>query len=226
MDGIELVVFDLAGTTIEDRGQVPSTFVTVLRSHGIDIAEEALRAARGASKREVIYRFVKERFPGTQSDVLARTDQICDEFRAHLAQKYMDGGIHALPGAVETFAWLHKHAVKVAVNTGFDRSITETILGALGWEKGMIDAIVCSSDVPQGRPAPYMIFRAMEAARVITVRQVACVGDTVLDLQAGWNAAVQWNIGVLSGAHSKDRLEQVPHTHLLPSVAALSSLWE
>jgi phosphonatase-like hydrolase len=195
MDSIELVVFDLAGTTIEDRGQVPETFTTVLRSHGIDVTDEALCAARGASKREVIYRFVKEQFLGAQSDILARTDQLCDEFRAHLTRKYTDGGISAVPGAVDTFTWLHTHGVKTAVNTGFDRVITETILAALGWEKGTIDGIVCSSDVPQGHPAPYMIFRAMEATGVISVRRVACVGDKVLDLQAGWNAAVQWNLG-------------------------------
>lgn len=226
MDSIELVVFDLAGTTIEDRGQVPETFTTVLRAHGIDVTDEALRAARGASKREVIFRFVKEQFPGVQSDVFARTDQIYDEFRELLARKYTDGRIGAVPGAVDTFTWLHKHGVKAAVNTGFDRAITETILGALGWGKGTVDAVVCSNDVPQGRPAPYMIFRAMEATGVISVHRVACVGDTVLDLQAGWNAAVYWNIGVLSGAHGKDQLEQVAHTHILPSVASLSSLWE
>jgi len=96
----------------------------------------------------------------------------------------------------------------------------------VGWEKDAADAVVCGDDVSQGRPAPYLIYRAMEATGVISVRRVANVGDTVLDLQAGWNAAVQWNIGVLSGAHTKEQLVREPHTHLLPSVAALLSLWD
>jgi len=81
-------------------------------------------------------------------------------------------------------------------------------------------------DVSQGRPAPYLIFRAMEATGVLDVHRVANVGDTVLDLQAGWNAGVRWNIGVLSGAHTEERLRPMPHTRLLRSVAALLSLLE
>lgn len=37
MESIALVVFDMAGTTIEDAGQVPEAFQTVLRAHGIEI---------------------------------------------------------------------------------------------------------------------------------------------------------------------------------------------
>jgi len=70
-----------------------------------------------------------------------------------------------------------------------------------------------------------MIFRAMEATGTIGVHQVATVGDTRLDLDAGHNAGVRWNIGVLSGAHDRQRLEQAPHTHLMPSIAGLGELW-
>ena len=59
-----------------------------------------------------------------------------------------------------------------------------------------------------------------------SVHRVANRGDTVMDLQAGWNAAVRWNIGVLSGAHTKEQLEKAPHTHLIPSVATLPVLWK
>ena len=58
MKDIALVVFDMAGTTIEDSGQVPEAFTTVLRKHGIEIDDEALRAVRGASKRDAIRHFV------------------------------------------------------------------------------------------------------------------------------------------------------------------------
>ena len=226
MDDIKLVIFDLAGTTIEDTGQVPETFTTVLRGHGIEVTGEALRAVRGASKREAIRRFVERQYPGEELEIAARAERIFAEFREHLATQYQRGGVGAVPGAADTFARLHKLGIKVALNTGFDRAITELVLRAVGWEKDTADAVVCGDDVSQGRPAPYLIYRAMEATGVISVRRVANVGDTVLDLQAGWNAAVQWNIGVLSGAHTKEQLVRGPHTHLLPSVAALLSLWD
>jgi len=48
----------------------------------------------------------------------------------------------------------------------------------------------------------------------------------MLDLQAGHNAGLRWNIGVLSGAHSRVQLQAQPHTHLLASVAELPAIWE
>ncbi len=50
--------------------------------------------------------------------------------------------------------------------------------------------------------------------------------EQLLDLQAGQNAGVLYNIGVLSGAQAKEQLEREPHTHLLSSVATLPALWE
>lgn len=64
----------------------------------------------------------------------------------------------------------------------------------------------------------------MEATGVSDVRQVMTVGDTVLDLQAGYNAGVGLNVGVLSGAHQRAQLEQQPHSHLIASVAELDRL--
>lgn len=93
------------------------------------------------------------------------------------------------------------------------------LLAALGWEAGTVDAVICGDDVPQGRPAPYMIFRCMEATGALSVGRVANVGDTVLDLRAGYNAGVRLNVGVLTGAHGRDLLAAEPHTHLLASVA-------
>jgi phosphonatase-like hydrolase len=94
------------------------------------------------------------------------------------------------------------------------------------WDGDLINAVVCVDDVAQGRPAPYLIFRAMEISAVTSVHQVANVGDTALDLQAGQNAGVRYNLGVLSGAHTKEQLEREPHTHLLSSVAMLPALWK
>ena len=66
----------------------------------------------------------------------------------------------------------------------------------------------------------------MEAVGASDVHRVAVVGDTNLDLWAGYHAGVRWNIGVLSGAHDGAVMQAAPHSHLLASVADLSSLWE
>ena len=104
--------------------------------------------------------------------------------------------------------------IGIALNTGFDRDLTETIIRALRWST-LADVVVTGDDVERGRPAPDLIRRAMVLSGVDDPARVANVGDTSLDLQAGDNAGVGLNIGVWSGAHPKARLLLAPHTHLV-----------
>ncbi len=218
MKDIALAIFDMAGTTIEDSGQVPAAFTTVLKQHGITITDDALRAVRGASKRDAIRHFVSAHH---NEGIDALTDKIFNDFRDYLGGLFKSGGVKPIAGAASTFEWLRARGIKIALNTGFDRMTTDLIVEAVGWKTGVADAIVCGDDVAQGRPAPYLIFRSMELTGVTSVHQVMCAGDTVLDLQAGRNAGARYVVGVLSGAHRKEQLEREPHTHLIASVAAL-----
>jgi phosphoglycolate phosphatase-like HAD superfamily hydrolase len=54
--------------------------------------------------------------------------------------------------------------------------------------------------------------------------KVVNVGDTPLDLQAGTAAGCGMVIGVLTGMHTRERLETKPHTQLLNSIADLAQL--
>lgn len=215
---ITLAVLDMAGTTVRDAGQVPQAFTSALAAHGVTVTPQAINGLRGASKRLAILSLLPE-----SADREVRAGRVYDTFVEHLARAFADG-VEPVPGAAETIAGLRGRGVRVALNTGFDRETTNLLLDALGWRRGMVDAVVCGDEVAQGRPAPYMIFRCMEATGVTDVRSVANAGDTVLDLLAGHNAGVALNIGVLSGAHGRDQMLAQPHTHLLDSVAGLAEL--
>ncbi len=221
MDELELVVFDMAGTTVEDRGQVPAAFVAALASQGIAVTSEQIKGVRGSSKREALRQFIPVGPAQAQ-----RADDAYATFQSHLAHLYTTEGVRAIAGAPDVFRFLRERGVRVALNTGFDRGMTELLLTALGWNDGLVDGVVCGDDVAQGRPAPYLIFRAMERTGATDVHKVANVGDTTLDLLAGHHAGVGWNIGVLSGAHSRQMMEAMPHTHLLASVVELMGLWK
>jgi phosphonatase-like hydrolase len=225
MRAIDLVVFDMAGTTVEDGGQVGDAFRGALAERGMALDDEALRAWRGASKREVLRHFVEEQFGRDDADNDRRIELAYAAFRRHLERNYAERGVRAVAGAEGTFAWLRERGIGVALTTGFYRQVTEIILRALGWQPGgIIDVSVCSDEVARGRPAPYMIFRAMEATGVVDVRRVIKVGDTALDLQAGTNAGVRGVVGVLSGSQTVDQLGRVTHTHLVSSVADFPAL--
>ena len=210
-----LVVFDLAGTTVQDGGEVAAAFTGALEAEGVAVSEAALARVRGASKREAIRGFFADGAAGER-----RADAAYEGFRERL-RAGLSRGARPVDGAREAFDGLRAAGIRVALNTGFDREITGLVLESLGWRDGVADAVVCGDDVSAGRPAPYMIFRAMELTRTASVHQVASVGDTALDLLAGHHAGVRWNIGVLSGAHDAARLAEAPHTHLAASVAAL-----
>lgn len=218
---VELVVMDMAGTTVRDGGEVPAAFRSALAAHGVAVTDDELAGVRGASKREVIRTLVTRHQPDALPPLI---DEVYAEFRAALAERY-GAGVRAVEGAEEVFDWLRRRGVRIALNTGFDRSITGLLLDALGWREGVVDAVICGDEVREGRPAPYLIFRAMEATGAASVHRVMNVGDTELDLRAGWNAGVGWNVGVVSGGHARERLERAPHTHLIQSVASLPGLW-
>jgi phosphonatase-like hydrolase len=220
MAELDLVIFDMAGTTVEDGGQVPAAFAAALAEQGVTVSAAEMNAVRGASKRQAVLELTP---PGP--DRAERAAATYTAFKQHLARRFAEG-VRAVPGAAGMFAWLRERGIKIALNTGFDRDITELLLAALGWDERVVDAVVCGDDVPQGRPAPYLIFRCLERTGATSVHRVAAVGDTVLDLQAGHNAGLRWNIGVLSGAHSREQLQAQPHTHLIASVAELPAIWE
>ena len=218
MRGLDLVVFDMAGTTVRDDGQVPTAFAAALAEYGVIAGPDIIRSVRGASKRDAIRTLLPA---GANKDELAELAYA--SFRTHLARGYANTA-QSVPGAADVFAWLRSRGIQVALNTGFDRDTAQMLLAALGWETGVVDAVVCGDEVPRGRPAPDMIFRCMEATGTASANRVANVGDTALDLQAGHRAGVRFNIGVLSGAHGRDVLVREPHTQLLPSVAGLPAL--
>ena len=117
------------------------------------------------------------------------------------------------------------------MTTGFGRDIAEPLLASLGWTTGSIgstdstvDAVVCGDEVAEGRPAPYLVFRAMERTGTGSVDEVLVGGDTVVDLRAGTNAGARVVLGVTTGKLSFADLEVERHTHLLDSVAGIPAL--
>lgn len=218
---IRLIVLDIGGTIIEDRGDVPETLRSAMANHGVTATPADINEWRGASKREIIRHFVDRQNtpPGTDREKLSTA--IYQDFSARLSEIYR--GVPPIAGAEDAIRSLRQSGYLLATNTGFDREITLPILHRLGWEK-YFAAIVCSDDVAQGRPAPFMLFHAMEAARVNNVAEVMAVGDTPLDLQAGNNAGLRGVVGVLSGVSRAEQLNREPHTHILESVANLPDL--
>jgi phosphonatase-like hydrolase len=216
---LKLVVLDIGGTLIGDHGEVPEAMLGAFARHGITVTPAEFSEWRGAAKRGMVQHFVEQRGPQTGRPALI--EAIYGEFTATAAKAYAN--VQPVPGAEDALKELQAMKLLLATTTGFDRALTTQVLSHLGWQHYFV-ASITSDDVVDGRPAPYMLFRAMEAAHVNETAQVIAVGDTPLDLQAANNGGMGASIGVFSGAATEDRLRKERNSAVLPSVAALPDL--
>src|SRR5438105_1509362 len=132
---IDLVVFDMAGTTVHDDGLVLECFVGAAEAVGLRVSREELNDRMGLSKLEVFDELTKRQFGrGREKEAAEMRDQGYDAFRRVLEGAYEHGGVSAVPGAACVFEWLAKRGVKRALNTGFYRRVTEIIVDKLGWK--------------------------------------------------------------------------------------------
>jgi phosphonatase-like hydrolase len=215
---LKLVVLDIGGTLIGDHGEVPDAMLGAFSRHGITVTPQEFSEWRGASKRGMVQHFVAQR-GGAGGQALI--DAIYADFTTTVSKAYQN--VQPIPGAETAIKELQAMKLLLATTTGFDRPLTTAVLSHLGWQHYFV-ASITSDDVIDGRPAPYMLFRAMEAAHVNETAQVMAVGDTPLDLQAANNGGMGAAIGVFSGAATEDRLRKERNSGVLPSVAALPDL--
>ena len=220
---ITLAALDMAGTTIDDGGAVYAALRrTVTEQTGAEVGEELMARWTGTDKRAALAGLLTELTGPVADDEL---DRRYAEFHDQLLAGYRSEPPVPLPGVTEAFERLRGAGVRVALQTGYDAEIAGTILDGIGWRVGdQVDAVITSDQVPASRPAPYLIFRAMEATGVHDLAEVAVAGDTPNDLAAGSHARAAMVIGVLTGAYDATALGRRPHTHLLPSVAELPGL--
>lgn len=217
-----LLVSDFAGTAMREEGSVLSAYRLALDEYRIPFTEADLAARRGANKRAVFEELARRTYGPAEVAVVA--GRALARFEETLRREYETGDVREIDGAEAAFRELKGVGMKLALSSGFERSVVDLLVRRLGWTE-LFDLVLAGNDAPAGRPAPFLIYRAMMDLGVHDVGTVAVVGDTPLDLQAGTNARAGWVIGVLSGAHRLETLGATSHTHLLPSVASLPALF-
>jgi phosphonoacetaldehyde hydrolase len=100
-----------------------------------------------------------------------------------------------IPGAVETVADLRQRGIKIGSTTGYNRQMMNVLVPEAIRRGFQPDSVVCVSDVPAGRPEPWMALRSAMELRAYPPAVCIKVGDTVPDIQEGLNAGM-WTIAV------------------------------
>lgn len=221
---IRLVVFDIAGTTLHDDDAVNMSFASALASAGVERSRDAINGVMGLAKPRAIDLLLEPAPADAPEEARAarkaRIDTIHRDFTERMVTHYNKSpAIREIDGASDVFKALKAAGVRVALDTGFDRRITNAVLRRMRWiALGLVDVTVTSDEVIDGRPAPDMIFRAMTLAGVGLAEDVAKVGDTPSDLHEGTNAGCGTVVGFTGGTHTRDQLTAAPHTHLIANL--------
>jgi phosphonoacetaldehyde hydrolase len=200
---VRLVIFDWAGTTVDHGCFAPvAPFVDALAHFGVQVTLAEAREPMGVGKRDhlrailamprvaELWRTVHGH-PWTEADV----DRVYqDQFIPRQLESVREH-CQLIPGVLKSVAWLREHGIKVGTTTGYFAEAAERAWQAGAAQGYVPDHNVAPNEVPAGRPAPWMIYRNMEALGIYPPATVLKIGDTVPDIEEGLAAGV-WSVGV------------------------------
>jgi phosphonatase-like hydrolase len=215
---IELIVFDMAGTTVQDEHEVEACFAQAAHETGLNVTADRILELQGYSKIEVIKMLWAEANPLAESESLTeKVNYTYQKFCEILENHYLTHGAKPTEGCLEIFQFLKANNIKIALTTGFYRKVTNIILQKLGWLHGLdsnymgnnesiIDISIASDEVSLGRPKPDMILRALELLKIEDKSKVIVIGDTPSDIMAGDAANVGYVVAITIGTHTAAQL--------------------
>ncbi|AZG47107.1 phosphonatase-like hydrolase [Gordonia insulae] len=219
---IELVVFDMAGTTVADEGLVVASFLAADEHAGLSASDadrtamlDYVQETMGQSKITVFRHLSKGNEEQAQS--------ANKEFERTYSSLVAEGRCSAMPGAEDLFRSCRDRGVKIALTTGFAKPTQDAILETLGWQD-VADVVLCPTDELRGRPHPDMPLEALIRTRTTSVDAMMVVGDTASDITSGVRAGAGVLVGVLSGAHDRDQLTAAGAHHVVDGVVDLAAL--
>jgi phosphonoacetaldehyde hydrolase len=199
---IQAVLFDWAGTTVDYGSRAPvKVFTEIFDRIGIQITEAEARGPMGQAKRQHIASVMAvprvsdlwiERFGSKPCE--ADVDRLYAEFLP-LQLSVLSNGSDVIPGIPQLIDELRRRGLRIGSSTGYTRALMEAVIPAAHEQGYRPDVVVCSDEVPAGRPMPWLNFRACEALGVFPPAAVLVVDDTPIGIQAARNAGM-WCVGV------------------------------
>lgn len=221
---VRMMVFDMAGTTVNEKGLVYKTLHNTIREFDIPIKDGEIDGWHGVNKYEVLSHFCN-RLNESSDYIDTVIPMLNREFETNLIEAYSIPGnlslIHEdLPFKLKEF---QKYGIKVCLNTGYSKKIQEGIIETLNM-RDFIDDYISSQDVIKGRPYPFMINKLMKRNNITNPKHVIKVGDTPTDIIEGLHAHCYKSVGVLSGADSEHTLISAGATNIIDSVIDIELL--
>jgi phosphoglycolate phosphatase len=216
---VTLLCCGLLGVTADDGGILERAFTEAFATQGIVPGTAAyarsmvhVHQTRGQSAVDVF----RALFPDAPGRAEAATLAFDRSYRLAVDRS----GLVPMPGASEALQQIRGSGVRVCFITGLSRGLLGLVLDTLGWGR-QVDLVLCPEDAPRGYPWPDPMLCAMLRLGVTDVRETAYAGGTESGILCGRRAGAQIVAGILTGGHTRDRLQRAGATHLLGSFAEL-----
>lgn len=210
-----LVIFDFDGTLADTRRLVVATMRDVLAEMALPVAEESsCMATIGMPLRRCYAQLV----PWLSAEQL---DQCYD---AH--QRLFDKNLQVIspalfPNVESTLSVLAAHKIQLSVASSRSTRSLLDLIRRLHLD-GCFKYVVGADDVEHHKPHPDAVLKTLEALDVDR-DEALVVGDTVLDIAMGRDAAVA-TCGVTYGIGTREQLVGEGATYVVDSVAAIRPL--
>lgn len=203
MDGVKLVVFDFAGTTVDHGCLAPlQAFITLFAERGVPVSAAQARTPMGLDKGDHIRAMLRDpdvarlwRQTHGRDSTEADFHSLYERFvilQLEVIDRYSD----IVPHLLETVAELRSRGIRVGATTGYFKEAADRVVASARAQGYEPEYTCCAQEVSAGRPAPWMLFRVMERLNVYPPAAVVKIGDTVPDILEGRSAGA-WSVGVL-----------------------------
>jgi phosphonoacetaldehyde hydrolase len=190
-----------------------------LQRHGVSATDEEIRRPMGLAKIDHLRALLAipelaQQWQAAQGRGWNESDvkRIYRDDYTPLQMDAVAGHDRLIPGLLPVVAILRALGVKIATTTGYFREAARLVFDSATRQGYARDLDILPDEVTSGRPAPWMIFKAMDSLGVFPPTAVLKVGDTLADIEEGRNAGV-WSVGVIASS-SEVGLSETAWTNL------------
>ncbi len=230
---IQAVVLDWAGTTVDFGCVGPvAVFIEAFARYGVKVAASEARGPMGLAKVDHVRALCRLPSVSTQwCELCGREPDEDDVQRIYrdtepLMVSSIAGHADLVPGLLPAIDAFKRNGIKIGTSTGYTKPMMDILLPEAMKRGYRPDSVVCSSDVPKGRPFPFMCYQNAINLEVYPMEAMVKIGDTVKDIEEGLNAGM-WVVGITRSGNdlglTESEVSSLPGDELQGRLAAIET---
>jgi len=230
--GIKGLILDWAGTTV-DYGCIAPTrvFIEVFRDLGIEVTMSEARGPMGLAKWVHVAEILKmENIRKQWTKVFqkepekADIDLVYSKVEPKMIEIVNDYGT-LIKGTLELAEYASEREIKIGSTTGYVRPIMDRLIPFAAKQGYRPDSVVTPSEVPAGRPFPWMVYQNAMNMGSFPLSKMVKIGDTIADIEEGINAGM-WVVAVIRSGNEMGFSEMEIHEQNLAEIIKKHNLSE